>query len=320
MEKRPPGPGYDPGSIILSAQAQRKLKIISSASDGYMRYEDAAKELGISTRQVQRLVTAYREEGAQGLLHGNLGSTPHNATKKEIADEVEELYKSTYGDFGPQLFSEVLEDLHDIVMSRETIRRLLSKKGLRSPAIKKAPHRRRRERKACFGEMVQMDTSFHHWFGEDRPKAYLLCIIDDATSIAFAKFYDADSTLTNMDCLKNWFELHGLPLAAYTDRASHFRVNTPPKSDERSGDHDRAISEADMKKFKTQIQRALAELGVRMIFAGSPEAKGRVERSFGTAQDRLVKLMRVHGVTDIESGNAFLKTKYVPHWNRNRTV
>jgi hypothetical protein len=233
------------------------------------------------------------------LLHGNLGSTPHNAAKREIADEVEELCKSTYGDFGPRLFSEVLEDIHDIALGRETIRRLLLERGLRSPAIKKASHRRRRERKACFGEMVKMDTSIHHWFGEDRPKACLPCIIDDATSIVFAKSYDADRTLTNMDCLKNWFELHGLPLAAYADRASHFRVNTPPKSDERSGDRDRAVSEADKKDFESQIQRALAELGVRMIFVGSPEAKGRVERSFNTARDRLVKLMRVHGVTDI---------------------
>jgi hypothetical protein len=167
-------------------------------------------------------------------------------------------------------------------------------------------------KKKMLCEMVQMDTSFHDWLeGRGTGKLYLIATIDDATSTLHARFFEADSTLTNMALLKSYSEQYGAPLSFYLDRASHFKVNRKSKAHE--------DCETEAKAGTTQIQRALSELSVNMIFAGSPQAKGRVERLFRTLQDRLVKMMRVHGINDMDAANEFLEKKFVPNWNKTKT-
>jgi transposase len=191
-------PGGDAHADKAEAKKHR-LNVINAASLGLMRQDDAAKALCITERQVRRLIKAYMEEGPEGLLRKGSDNIPHNATAPEIIDRVLELYRTTYYDFGPQLLSEVLEDDHGITLSRETLRRILIKAGLWKRKVRKPVHRRRRERRACVGDLVQMDTSIHKWLGEDGPVCSLITIIDDASSKIYTKLYPADSTLTNMD-------------------------------------------------------------------------------------------------------------------------
>ena len=181
--------------------------------------------------------------------------------------------------------------------------------GLWKSRRSRAQHREWRERRACVGELVQMDTSEHDWFEGRGPKAVLITMIDDATSRVFMRFYPSDTSAANREMVGEYIRRHGRPRALYTDKASHFRDNRPLDAED----------ELEGKRARTQLGRALEELEVVHIAAHSPQAKGRVERSFGTCQDRLVKLMRLEGIADIESANAYLVEHFIPEWNRRFT-
>jgi hypothetical protein len=232
-------------------------------------------------------------------------------------EQVIRLSQTKYPDAGPTLLADLLKEKESINLHPETIRRWLLEKKLwvaNKPGSKK--HRRHRERKPCYGEMVQMDSSFHRWLGYLDYDFYLCSMIDDATSRLFSRFYLTDSTETNMDLIKRYITIYGRPVSLYTDRAGHFKVNTPTKVDGiLSTQNKLEVTPAP----QTQIERALQECNIRIIHAGSPEAKGRVERHFATLQDRLIKRMRYEGVRNIESANEFLDGYYLPMWNEKFT-
>jgi hypothetical protein len=283
--------------------------MIVKVANGSVTQTAGAKSLGITTRQVRRLVCRYKSDGVEALLHQGRNKPSNHRSDERKRDEVMGLVRLQYSDCGPTLISDELRDLHDIVFPPETIRRWMIQDGLWTvDARGKESHRRWRERKASYGELCQMDTSKHMWFGPDRGYMYLIAMIDDATSRMFARFYREDSTLTNMDLIARYIALHGRPLAIYTDRASHFVVNPKGSS--------RMPLELAETAPETQIQRALGQLGIHLSIAHSPQAKGRVERLFGTLQKRLLPMFTHRGITTIEEANDFLSKKFIPDWDR----
>ena len=215
-----------------------------------------------------------------------------------------------YKGFGPTLAAEKLAERDGLHVGCETLRGWMIEEELWTPKPRAANHRQWRERKACFGEMVQVDTSVHDWFEGRGEKAYLITLIDDATSRVFLRFYAAESTQTNMAHLKAYIARFGRPRAFYGDKASHFRTTRSATVPE----------ELEGLEAETQIERALRELDITYITAHSPQAKGRVERSFKTAQDRLVKELRLAGIQDIDTANSFLEEYYMPLVNERFAV
>ena len=217
---------------------------------------------------------------------------------------------ATYADFGPLLAAEKLAERDGIHVGRETLRQWMTAAGIWKPKARKVKHRQWRQRRACYGEMVQVDTSTHDWFESRGEKAYLITLIDDATSRVFMRFYSTESRETNMAHLRDYIARYGRPQAFYGDKASHFRTTRQASADE----------ELEGLAAQTQIERALAELDITYITAHSPQAKGRVERSHETAQDRLIKELRLEDVRDIETANGFLEAVYMPLVNERFTV
>lgn len=261
-------------------------------------------------RTVRRRWKRFEAAGDAGLVHASRGRPSSRAYSSELRERVLDLVAAKYADFGPLLAAEKLAERDEIHVGRETLRQWMTAAGIWKPKARKVKHRQWRQRKACCGEMVQVDTSTHDWFEGRGEKAYLITLIDDATSRVFMRFYSAESTETNMAHLRDYVARYGRPQAFYGDKASHFRTTRRASVDE----------ELEGLEAQTQIERALAELDITYITAHSPQAKGRVERSHETAQDRLVKELRLEHVHDIETANGFLEAVYMPLVNTRFTV
>src|SRR5882757_273919 len=292
-------------------QADRdRLVALKKAKDKKMTQRQAAEELQITERQVRRLLVKLRKGGDKAVLHGLRGRSNHKIKDQQRLNAIEILSGNIYKGFGPTLACEYLEKKHQIAVSKETVRKWMSEAGLwragKQQAGKVHMWRARRER---WGEMVQWDTSEHDWLEGRGEKIYLIKMIDDATSKLFARFVRSDSTVDNMSILEDYLQRFGRPLQFYTDKASIF-VTTPKKN--------HPVREEALPP--TQIGRALGELNIGWIAAHSPQAKGRVERSFETAQDRLVKGLRVAGAKTLEEANAYLEAEYLPQWETKFTV
>jgi hypothetical protein len=218
------------------------------------------------------------------------------------------LYRATYLGFGPTLAAEKLAADKGVPVKVRTLREWLLAEGLWTRQRRRDRHRSRRARRACFGEMVQADASLHDWLEGRGPAMALVGMIDDATGRVLARFYPAESTEAYMDLLGRWIERHGRPLAWYCDRHGIFRAES------------RLLGEDEPVSVPTQFSRALAELAVELILANSPQAKGRIERLWGTAQDRLVKELRLAGATTLQQANEVLASKFLPWFNRRCTV
>jgi hypothetical protein len=260
---------------------------------------EAARLLDKSTRQVRRIQRRLQADGDAALVHGLRGRPSNHQPDPQLRQAVLAAYRLRYADFGPTFASEKLarEGLH---VGAQTLRRWLIAEGLWQRQRRRDPHRSRRPRRACFGELVQMDASIHDWLEGRGPQVVLISMIDDATSRTLARFYEAGTVQTHMDLLARWLRRYGRPLALYTDRHSIFEPQ----------DKGHALPEA-----VTQFGRALQELGIDLICAHSPQAKGRIERSFGTAQDRWVKELRLAEVSTLEGANAVLG-RLLPGHNR----
>jgi transposase len=295
------------------SQAERdRLVCLKKASKKLITRAAAAAELKVSERQVYRLLAALKVKGDSAVVHGLRGRSSNrkiSATREQEAVKI--LAKDVYRGFGPTLASEYLASKHGIVASKETVRQWMVRAGLRGVRRERIEQVHVwRERRHRYGELVQWDTSEHDWLEGRGGKIYLIKMIDDASSRLFARFVRHDSTEENMAVLQEYLQRFGRPLEFYTDKASLFSVNPRLHYNKHlSGDTP-----------KTQIGRALEELGVGWIAAHSPQAKGRVERSFETAQDRLVKGLRVAGVTTLEQANQYLETEYLPQWKEKFTV
>lgn len=298
-------------------QAERdRLVTLKKANKKLITQREAAEELGISVRQVRRLLCALKKRGDKAVVHGLRGQPSNRKIEEKVEREaVRILSAPVYEGFGPTLAAEYLEKKHGITASKETARQWMIRGKLwRGKKQKVKQVHIWRPRRSRFGELVQWDTSDHDWLEGRGEKLYLIAMIDDATSRLFARFVRHDSTEENMSLLWSYLERFGRPLAFYTDKASLFQTAEKHKRDEPGMEKDA------VEMPPTQIGRALQELGIAWIAAHSPQAKGRVERNFGTAQDRLVKGMRVARVTTIEQANQYLTDDYLAWWERELTV
>lgn len=290
----------------LSKRERDRLVVLRQVKEGKLTQAAAAGQLGLSKRWVKKLMGRLRSEGDKGLAHRLRSKPSNNGHGAAVREQALELIRERYGDYGPTLASEMLAQEHGMAVNRETLRQWMSAEKLWKPKRQKLkevhvwrPRRRRR------GELVQWDTSEHDWLEGRGPKLYLIAMIDDATSALTARFALSDSTAENMRLLRRYVERHGRPAAVYTDKAGLFQVNRPLH-------HNKHL---DAEPGPTQLGRALAELDIRRIPAHSPQAKGRIERCFGTLQDRLVKGLRRSGASSLEEANRYLEQQYEPHWN-----
>jgi transposase len=295
--------------IVMSIREVRRLKAVQTVIDKQITQKVAASMLGLSGRQVRRLVKVIREKGDRGIIHGLRGRPSNRRLPEAMRGRVLSLYQERYPDFGPTLAMEKLFECDGITISDETLRTWLIEAGLWKKRRKRSAFRQWRARKECFGEMLQMDGSHHDWLEGRGPELVLMGSIDDATNTVYGRFHDYEGTKPAMDSFKGYVKKYGLPMSIYVDR------HTTYKSSKKLTEWD----EVEGIKTLSQFERALEELGVEVIHAWSPQAKGRIERLFGVLQDRLVKEMRLRGITTKDEANAFLE-QYLPRYNERFRV
>ena len=296
--------------IRMSFRELRRLRVLHAVLDKRFTQKAAAAKLDLSERQVRRLVKSVREFGDDGIVHRGRGRPSNRRYSEHFKAEVLKLYQKKYSDFGPTLASEKLLELDGMSVNRETLRQWLISAGVWRKRRKHRDHRRWRTRKECFGEMVQMDGSHHAWLEDRGPELVLMGYIDDATNNVHCRFYDYEGTLPAMDSFKRYVRKYGLPLSVYLDKHSTYKSNRRLTIEEEL---------AGVSQPMSQFERALDELGVNVIHAHSPQAKGRIERLFGVLQDRLVKEMRLLSVKTAEEANVSLQ-KYLRTYNRKFRV
>jgi len=294
--------------IAMSQEERDKLEWLKRVQDKVISQREAAEKLGVSARWVRKLLQGMKERGDGVVVHGLTGRASNRKIAGKVQSEAIELLKQPeWHDFGPTFASQQLAKRHGIEVSDETVRQWMIEAGLWKPKSRRLQQVHCwRPRRSAFGELVQWDTSEHDWLEGRGPVRYLVRMIDDATSWSWGRFVERDATPHNMGVLWEYLEKNGRMVDVYTDRDSMFTV--PPRVGE-SKDQQR---EADR---LTQLGRALRELGIGSILAYSPQAKGRIERSFLTAQDRLVKQLRLAKISTMEASNAFLEKEHWPEWN-----
>lgn len=295
--------------LTMSQRELKRLHVIHKAIDKHIKQREAAEVLGLSQRQIRRLVKRIREESDKGVIHRSRGIKSHRAIAEAIKEKALSLCRGKYVGFNPTFASEKLFERNKIKISRETLRQWFIIQGIAYDTRKARPHRRWRERKAHCGEMIQMDGSHHDWFeGRGKP-CVLMGYIDDASSRVYARFYEYEGTFPAMDSFKRYSLKYGLPQSIYLDRHSTYKGSKQPTVE------DELLNRHSLSQFGM----ALEELGVHLIHAQSAPAKGRIERLFKTFQDRLIKEMRLRGIGSIASGNEFL-TIYLPVFNKRFAV
>ena len=280
--------------LTMSKCEITRLEAMQRIKDKRLTQKEAAGMLGLSERQVKRLYRAYKARGAKGLISARRGKPSNNQLGADIAQQALDLIKEKYEDFGPTLAHEKLTEVHKLQLSRESVRRIMIEEGIWKPKRAKKPSAHQlRERRACFGELVQIDGSDHAWFEERGPKCTLLVYIDDASGQLLELWFVPEETFfAYCEASRHHLERYGKPVAYYSDKHGIFRVNQPRPLGATSG--------------LTQFGRAMQELDIQIICANTPQAKGRIERANQTLQDRLVKELRLRSISDIESANAFL--------------
>jgi transposase len=293
----------------MNVQELKRVHVIRQAMDKAVRQREASEVLGVTTRQVRRLIQRVRAEGDAGLMHRSRGKPSNRRYRPALKAQVLRLYGQHYGDFGPTFAAEKLAERHGITLSAETLRQWLRARGIAHFTRRKQPHRAWRARKAHVGELIQLDGSHHDWFEGRGPRCVLMAYIDDASSRVFARFYAYEGTMPAMDSFRRYSMHYGLPLALYTDKHTTYKSPAAPTVEEQLAG----------RMPHSQFERSLAELGVAVIHAHSPQAKGRVERLFRTFQDRLIKELRLAGVATLEVANRFVAT-YLPIYNRRFAV
>jgi transposase len=296
--------------MIMARQGElRRLHVIEKVLEGIVKQVEAAEILSLSGRQIRRIVKRIRSEGGRGIIHRLRGRPSNRRISHKIKERVTRLYRRQYKDFGPTLASEKLRERDGIEINDETLRRWLIEVGDWKKIRRRKRHRQWRERKHHEGEMVQMDGSHHDWFEGRGPRCVLMGYIDDATGRVFGRFYDYEGTIPAMDSFKRYIRKYGLPLSVYLDRYKTYKSTAKPTIEDELNDEEPL----------SDFERALRELGVEVRHANSPQAKGRIERLFGTLQDRLVKEMRLRGIRTLEEANLFLE-EYLPLYNRRFSV
>jgi transposase len=296
------------GRTEMSTRELGRVEVLARIRSKQLRIVDASQLMGVSYRQAKRLWKRYREEGAAGLKHRSAGRRSNHAREWKLRKKVLRLVREKYGGavgerFGPTLAAEHLASEDGLKIDAETLRRWMLAEGLWSRERRRKRHRRRRERKEHFGEMVQMDGSFHSWLEGRGPEGCLIDMVDDATNKTWAQLGEQETIWAVADGLRAWIERYGVPLALYVDWKNLYKRRATPKEWLRG------------EEPITQFGRMCAKLGIELIAASSPQAKGRVERVHGTHQDRLVKKMRRKQISSHAQANVYLERDYLPEHN-----
>jgi hypothetical protein len=291
--------------MMASQEELKRLHIIWKVLERAMKQVRAAEILSLSCRQIRRLAKRVKGEGDRGVVHQSRGKPSNRRIDNKVKTRAIKLYQERYKGFGPTLAAEKLWEGQKIRVSDETLRGWLIESGDWKKRRKRRGHRQWRERKGHCGEMVQMDGSHHDWLEGRGPGCVLMGYIDDATGRGYGRFYEYEGTVPAMDSFRRYIQRYGIPLKVYLDKHTTYKSNGKASLEE----------ELAGVEPLSEFERALKELGVEVIHAHSPQAKGRVERFFGTLQDRLVKEMRLRGIRSIEEANLFLG-EYWPEFNR----
>jgi len=286
--------------IQMSKKEVNQITIFEKLKRKEISQIEASRLLRLSTRQIRRKQKKYLKEGSIGLIHKGRGRASNRKTPEKKRSKIVNLYKVKYSDFGPTFASEKLRENHSIEINPETLRIILIEEKLWRIKRKRSKHYKWRPRKEHFGEMTQLDGSYHDWFEGRNEKCCLLAYVDDATSRVWCKFAKRESCESIFMATKEYCLQHGKPLSFYADRGSVFKVN---------------LNNPD-EKLKTQFERGLEELDIKVIHARSPQAKGRVERFYKTVQDRLVKEMRLRNISNIKDANNFLEKEFIYKHNK----
>jgi DNA polymerase III epsilon subunit-like protein len=284
----------------MSSKERVRLEALGRVKRGELTMTSAAELMGVSLRQGWRVWKRFKSDGDAGLVHELRGRVSNRRLSQDVRERVVKRHQERYADFGPTLACEKLAE-EGLAVSPNTLTALLKGRGLWQRRRRRGKHRKRRERRACFGSMVQMDGSHHDWLEGRAPRCVLMVLIDDATSRTYARFYPAETTEAAFDAFGRWAGVHGLPRSVYVDRHSIYRDEDHPEK-------------------PTQFGRAMKELGVELIAAHSPQAKGRVERRHAVFQDRLVKEMRLRNLCTIAQGNALLESMFLDDLNGRYAV
>ena len=291
--------------ITLSRKEVERLRVIHRVMDRQLLQVDAARLLGLSDRQVRNIIKKVHQQGDEAIAHGNRGRVAVNKMPKDEEDRIGKIVEEHYRDFGPTLASEKLWERHGIRVGREKLRQIMIEQGLWKVRRRRdGPVYQWRERKAYIGEMVQLDGSHHKWLEDRGSKMVFMGYIDDATNRTYGRFYDHEGVYPAMESMERYIRRYGLPQSLYLDKQSTYKTIRQPNLEE----------ELRGERAATQFELALGELKIEMIHADSPQAKGRVERLFGTLQDRLIKDMRLAKTKSIEEANTFLE-EYLEDYN-----
>ena len=298
--------------LNMGMKDRDRLHVIRNVLDRRSTQREAARLLGLGHRQVQRICATVRRKGDQGILHGLCGQPSNNRLDPEsLGQALSALHHPLWEGFGPVFAREKLDEFHGIKLGKTTVRALMIAANLWEVRRRGTRHRAWRERRICVGMLTQLDGSDHEWFEGRAPRCVLLIYIDDATSrILYGEFVNVEDTLTLMRSTKTYLEQRGRPSAFYVDKDSIYKINRQASIDEQLRDE----------QPMTQFTRAMSELGIGVIAADSPQAKGRVERGFDTHQDRLVKELRLRGISTMEAANRYLWDNYIPEHNARYAV
>jgi len=297
--------------ITMSTQELKKLHLVKKADDKLITQAQAAELLGLTTRQVGRIIQRYRLFGEAGLVHQLRGKSSNRKFSDDFKQSILDIYQKDFQGYKPTFFTEKINDEFDITISKESVRLILAEHNLWTIQKKKIKHRNKRPRKQYRGELVQMDGSVHQWFDGTEGRCVLMLYIDDASSKVYARFYTYEGTIPAMDSFRRYIQRFGMPQAIYADLHSTYRNNNKKLSigEQLAGN-----------TAQTQFSRALNQLSVNYIPAFSPQAKGRVERNFHTFQDRLVKELKRLNISSLKDANAFLDASFLKDYNRRFSV
>jgi len=281
------------GILAMSQKEVDRLTIVSQIEGNKLTVEEGSDLLCISQRQTYRIMKRIKEEGAKGVIHKLRGRQSNRGYSEQLKAEVIGIYRKSYPDYGPTLFSEMLTEYHNISVNHETLRNWLRQRSITTSLRKKRPHRRKRERRSCLGELLQFDGSYHDWFEARGAECCLLNCVDDATGRVYLKFAISENTQDVLLTMWEYVNKYGIPRSIYTDRASVY------------------YAEGKL----TDFGRAMRQLNIELIFAKSPQAKGRVERFNRTLQDRLIKALRREAISNIAEANKYLQKSFIREFN-----
>ncbi len=297
------------GHLLMSSKERRRKSVFDEVREGRISIKEAARLVNLGYRQCRRSYKRFLEEGDAGLVHRSRGRVSNRSKSDSFKQKVLKRYEERYMGFGPTLATEKLEK-EGLVVDHDTLRRWLLETKLMEPKRRRKAYRSRRERKPHFGQLVQVDGSHHRWFGEDGPETCLVNMVDDATGVTMSFMAEEETTVACMKQLWQWIDNYGVPQALYTDKKNVFITSREPTIEEQLED----IAP------KTAFGKACEKLGIEIIAANSPQAKGRVERNHGVYQDRFVKELRLRRVTTITGANKVLADGFIDELNRKFSI